>query len=106
MKNILPHIHSYILLNIDVFIYSLQNLKGMAKKNPNLKRDRFKNVAGRRVQKILDSVDSLAKCANRNNYDYEDEDVSKMLRAIKEKIKALEASYTSNTKSTKNTFEF
>jgi hypothetical protein len=78
----------------------------MAKKNPNLKKDRFKNVAGRRVQKILDNIDSLAKCANRNNYYYDDEDVNKMLRAIKEKIKTLESAYNSNTKLTKNIFEF
>jgi hypothetical protein len=78
----------------------------MAKKNPNLKKDRFKNVAGRRVQKILDGIDSLSKCANRNNYYYDAEDVNKMLRAIKEKVKTLESAYNSNTKSTKNIFEF
>lgn len=71
-----------------------------------LKRDRFKTVAGRRVQKILDDMDSLSKCANRANYDYDAEDVAKMLKALKDKIKVLEASYTSNTKSSKNTFEF
>jgi hypothetical protein len=78
----------------------------MAKKNLNLKKDRFKNVAGRRVQKILDNIDSLSKCANRNNYYYDDDDVNKMLRAIKEKVKSLELAYNSNTKSTKNIFEF
>jgi hypothetical protein len=78
----------------------------MTKRNQNIKRDRFKNVAGRRVQKILDNMDSLSKCANRSNYDYEDADVNKMMRAIREKVKVLEASYNSNTKSTKNTFKF
>ena len=74
----------------------------MAKKNQNLKRDRFINVAGRRVQKVLDSLDSLSKCANRNNYDFNEEDISKMTKAIKEKVRLLESSYTSNTKTTKN----
>jgi hypothetical protein len=78
----------------------------MTKRNQSIKRDRFKNVAGKRVQKVLDTIDSLAKCANRNNYDYDEEDVSKMLRALKEKVKILEMAYTSNTKSTKNTFKF
>ena len=80
--------------------------KKMVKKNQDLKRDRFKNVAGRRVQKILDDMDSLSKCANRSKYDYNNNDIVKMMKAIKEKIKVLEASYTSNTKSSKNTFEF
>jgi hypothetical protein len=78
----------------------------MAKSNKRLKRDRFKNVAGKRVQKVLDTIDSLAKCANKNNYEYDEEDVSKMMRALKEKVKILEMAYTSNTKSTKNTFKF
>ncbi|MBS1572361.1 MAG: hypothetical protein JST62_08230 [Bacteroidetes bacterium] len=78
----------------------------MAKSNQSLKRDRFKNVAGKRVQKVLDTIDSLAKCANKNNYEYDEEDVSKMMRALKDKVKILEMAYTSNTKSTKNTFKF
>lgn len=78
----------------------------MTRRNQSIKRDRFKNVAGRRVQKILDNIDSLSKCANRSNYDYEDADVNKMLRVIRDKVKVLEASYNNNTKSTKNTFKF
>lgn len=78
----------------------------MAKSNQSLKRDRFKNVAGKRVQKVLDTIDSLAKCANKNNYEYDEEDVSKIMRALKDKVKILEMAYTSNTKSTKNTFKF
>ena len=78
----------------------------MTKKNQELKKERFKNVARRRVQKILDDMDSLAKCSNRNSYEYSSEDITKMMKAIKEKLKVLEAAYTSNTQSNKNTFEF
>ncbi|MCB9056143.1 MAG: hypothetical protein H6549_09805 [Chitinophagales bacterium] len=78
----------------------------MTKRNQTLKKDRFKNVAAKRVQKVIDSLDSLAKCANKNNYDYTDEDVTKMLKAIKEQIKILEISYTEKTKSRTKTFEF
>jgi hypothetical protein len=78
----------------------------MSKKIQKLKRDRFINVAGKRVQKVLDSLDSLSKCANRNNYDFNEEDILKMTKAIREKVRLLEASYTSNTKTTKNSFQF
>ncbi len=78
----------------------------MTKKGQSLKRDRFRNVAGRRVQKVLDNLDSLSKCANRGNYEYDDNDVDKMMRAIKEKVKVLEAAYTTSTKFTKQTFKF
>lgn len=78
----------------------------MAKRNQNIKKDRFRKVAARRVQKIIDSLDSLSKCSNKSNYDYSEEDVNKMLKAIREKVKSLELSYTTNTKATKDTFEF
>lgn len=78
----------------------------MNKKNKNIKKERFVNVASKRVQKVLDTIDSLAKCANKNNYDYTLVEVNKMLKAIKEKVKNLENCYSSNTNSTKDTFEF
>jgi hypothetical protein len=78
----------------------------MGKHNQSLKRERFINVAGRRVQNVLDDLDSLSKCANRNNYDYDEGDIAKMMKAIKEKVKVLESSYNNNTKSTRNTFQF
>lgn len=78
----------------------------MSTENGSAKALRFKNVASKRVQKVLDSLDGLAKCANKNNYEYSNADVSKMLRAIKDKVKALELSYSTNSKSDKEFFEF
>jgi hypothetical protein len=78
----------------------------MGKYNQNIKRERFENVASRRVQKVLDNLDSLSICANKNNYEYTSADVNKMLKAIKNKVKNLELSFTNNSKSTKETFEF
>lgn len=70
------------------------------------KRERFKNVAGRRVQKVLDDLESLSKCANKSTYEYTDDEVSKMLKAIREKVKLLDASFSANSKSGRQTFEF
>ena len=70
------------------------------------KRDRFKNVAGRRIQKVLDDLDSLSKCANKSTYEYTEEEVRKMMRAIKEKVKFLDVAFNSGAKSGKQTFEF
>ncbi len=78
----------------------------MNKKNVNIKRDRFKNVAAKRVQKVLDSMESLSRCANRNNYEYSDEDVSKLLKAIKEQMRTLELAFTEKSKSKSKTFSF
>lgn len=70
------------------------------------KKDRFKNVAGRRVQKVLDDLDSLSKCANKSTYDYTEEEVRKMLKAINEKVVLLKAAFSANSASGKQTFEF
>lgn len=78
----------------------------MNKKNVNIKKDRFKNVAAKRVQKVLDSMESLSRCANRNNYEYSDEDVNKLLKAIKEQMRTLELSFTEKSKSKSKTFSF
>lgn len=70
------------------------------------KRERFITVGGRRVQKVLDDIESLSKCANKNTYEYTDEEVNKMMKAIKEKVKLLDAAFSANSKSGKQTFEF
>ena len=72
----------------------------------NLKRERFKNVAGRRVQKVLDDLESLAKCSNKSNYEYTEEEVRKMVKAITDKVAILKASFSANSKSGKQSFEF
>lgn len=78
----------------------------MSKANRNIKKERFKNVASKRVQRVLDSLDSLSKCANKNNYEFESEEVNKMLKTIRDKVKFVELSYNSNTKLNKETFTF
>jgi len=70
------------------------------------KKDRFKNVAGRRVQKVLDDLESLSKCANKNTYEYSDEEVRKMLKAINEKVLLLKSAFSASSRSGKQTFEF
>jgi len=58
-----------------------------------VKVTRFKRVGARRVQKVLDSLEHLAKCADTRSYEYDDEDIRKMMNAIKTKLKETEASF-------------
>lgn len=78
----------------------------MARKANNVKSERFKTVASRRVQKVLDDMDSLSKCANKATYEYSDEDVKKMIRAINDQMTLLKAAFDASSKSGKKTFEF
>ena len=78
----------------------------MAKNVNTVKKERFKNVASRRVQKVLDDIESLSKCANRNTYEYNDDDVKKMMKAIGDQMTLLKAAFEANSKSGKKSFEF
>lgn len=71
------------------------------------KRQRFERVAGKRVQAIIEKIDSLAKCSNKNNYAYFDQDVKKMFNAIKAALKRTESRFEDEVmKRNKNRFEF
>lgn len=75
--------------------------------NKNQKRTRFEKVAARRVQKIIDFLDSLSNCSNKANYDYNQEDIKKMFRAIKEQLNITEAAFDKQlSKDGKNSFKF
>ena len=51
------------------------------------RRERFVRIAERRVNKILDDLDSLSKCANRKNYDYSEKDIKSMFGEIEKRTR-------------------
>lgn len=51
------------------------------------KRERFERVAVARTNKILDMIRLLGNCANKNNYEYTEEDVKKIFAAIEQELK-------------------
>lgn len=48
----------------------------------NGKEERFKKVASRRVQEILNKMRLLKNCANKGNYSYTEEQANKIIYAI------------------------
>lgn len=73
------------------------------------KRERFTKVAGSRVQMVVERIDNLSKCANRRNYEFTQNDIDKMFKAIGEKLKIskmkFESELGSNSKE-KRIFKF
>ncbi|KTF59563.1 hypothetical protein FJP86_03120 [Bacillus velezensis] len=51
----------------------------------NERNKRFKNLAEKRTQKILDTLDLIANLSVRNNYNYSEEEVNEMFGAIENK---------------------
>ena len=73
------------------------------------KRKRFEEVAGNRVQMVLDKIDNLSKCANRRNYEFTKSDIEKMFRAINEASKLTKLKFEAELDSdsrTKKVFKF
>jgi hypothetical protein len=71
------------------------------------KRKRFEKVASNRVQKIIDFLDLLKNCSNRNNYEYTEEDVEHMFSEIQKSLRDARSAYTIElTKSNKTGFSF
>lgn len=72
------------------------------------KRKRFTKVATNRVQKIIDYMGLLQNCSNRNNYEYDEEDVNHMFEEITKALKDAKAVYSNelNKASGKGGFSF
>jgi len=51
------------------------------------KRERFKRIAENRTNKIINMIDLLGNCSNKNNYEYTDEDIKNIFNAIKSSLK-------------------
>ena len=73
----------------------------------SLRRERFENIAAKRTQKILEYLNKLANCSNKNNYEYNDKDVRKMFKEIKERVNHTETLFKNEMKRSNNsTFTF
>jgi hypothetical protein len=51
------------------------------------KHERFKRIAGKRTNDILDKIRLLGNCANRNTYEYSKDEVNKIIKEIEKNLK-------------------
>lgn len=59
------------------------------------KADAFKRIANRRTNNVLDTIASMRGLANKTNYDYSSEQVSKVISALRSGIDQLEKDFAS-----------
>ncbi len=67
------------------------------------KEQRFKRVASKRTEKVLDALRKLGNCSNRVIYGYSDEDISKIFYAVDSELKRIKTLFNSKAKSNKFT---
>ena len=71
------------------------------------KRERFENVASNRVQRILDTLQLLQNCSNKNNYEYTEKDVDRMFSEITSAVKEARQAFTKElNRGNKSGFKF
>jgi hypothetical protein len=90
-----------------MYYICIEIFKNIVMETKSIRRQRFESVAARRVQGIIDQLESLSNCANKANYEYSDDDLRKMFTAIKEKVKNTEMAFgNALNRAEKNTFKF
>lgn len=57
------------------------------------KRERFKRLAIKRTNAVLDKLRLVGQLSNKANYEYEEEDVRKIFRAIDEQLQTMKAKF-------------
>lgn len=58
------------------------------------KEDRFKRIAERRVQRVLDSLRSLSQCSNKRMYRWDEDQLQKIWDAIEHALQTCKGSFT------------
>jgi hypothetical protein len=61
------------------------------------KRDRFVRVVEKRVNNILQNLDSLGNCSNTRNYEYSQDDVRKIFQEVDKKLRETKLKFDDTT---------
>ena len=65
------------------------------------RRERFVRIVERRVNLIVNNLESLGKCASKKNYEYTDKDVKKIFSEIDKKTREIKAIFSGKSASNK-----
>lgn len=57
------------------------------------KQERFRRVAVKRVQRVIDSLKSLSQCSNKRMYEWNDDQLKKIWAAIDESYRECKTQY-------------
>lgn len=60
------------------------------------RRERFVELAEKRVNRALKNIQLIGNLSNRSNYEYDDSDVEKIHTALRSAVKQMKARFDSN----------
>lgn len=67
--------------------------------NSEEKQEAFRRLATRRTNAVLDRLRILGHCANPHLYQYSEEDVRRIFKAIETEVKAVKAKFQNSNRS-------
>lgn len=62
------------------------------------KKQKFKRIAELRTSKIIESLISLSKLSNKNNYDYSEDEIRQIFKAIDQQLNATKLTFKNQDK--------
>lgn len=71
----------------------------------NIKQENFKRIATNRVNKIIDLISKLQNLTNSSFYEYKDEQVNQMFKAIQTELDKQKKEFMRDSKKGKKRFE-
>ena len=63
-----------------------------------VKREKFKKIAGNRVETILQKIETLGNCSNRRYYEYKEDEINLIFNTIEKRLKETKALFKFNKK--------
>ncbi|OGD85918.1 hypothetical protein A3B51_01590 [Candidatus Curtissbacteria bacterium RIFCSPLOWO2_01_FULL_41_18] len=65
----------------------------MSRYSPEEKRDKFRKIAARRTDVVLEKLRILSNCANTQLYSYNDDEVRKIFKAVDDQLNIVKARF-------------
>lgn len=69
------------------------------------KRDKFVELAEKRVNKALKQLELIGNLANKSNYEYDESDYKKIFRVIDEEVKSMKRKFIDANDSSRTKFK-
>lgn len=70
----------------------------------NVKREKFRQLAERRTNSAIEVIARIGKLSNRHAYEFEDAEVRKILKALRDAVGEVEARFASPSRRTESRF--
>ena len=78
--------------------------KSLKKNSSRDKRDKFIELANKRVNRALKDLELISNLSNRRNYDYDTEQAKKIVKALQSQVDQLKQCFLSEKSNSENNF--